>query len=180
MSASQVEMERGSFAGHETFPFRYTWLRKAVAATDGDGRVFRRDDAMVVFGVGKNMVRSIRHWGLACGVLEEDPEVRDNRGRVSADAWYWRQALSFSARIRASSSARGGGGPSNHRGRPAGGHSLHVRLQLAGAQPAGSDSANGQLCPGIGFQNGNRILERRITDSADASFLSTSILGDTE
>ena len=28
---------------------------------------------MVRLGVGKNMVRSIRHWGFVCGVLEESP-----------------------------------------------------------------------------------------------------------
>ena len=36
------------------------------------GDAFKREDAMVEFGVGKNMVRSIRLWGLATGVLEED------------------------------------------------------------------------------------------------------------
>jgi hypothetical protein len=76
-------IERGSFAGHETFPLRYTWLRKAVqhVARDG-GRIFQEDDAMVRLGVGKNMVRAIRHWGLACGVLEEDDTIANNRGRV--------------------------------------------------------------------------------------------------
>lgn len=75
-------IERGSFAGHETFPLRYTWLRKAVQYVERDGRGFSEDDAMVRLGVGKNMVRSIRHWGLVCGVLEEDPEIQNNRGRV--------------------------------------------------------------------------------------------------
>jgi hypothetical protein len=47
-----------------------------------DPQVFLREDAMVRLGVGKNMVRAIRHWGLACGVLEEDDEVPNNRGRA--------------------------------------------------------------------------------------------------
>jgi hypothetical protein len=75
-------VERGSFAGHETFPLRYAWLRKAVQQVENDPRVFQDDDAMVRLGVGKNMVRAIRHWGLVCGVLEESPGVADNRGRV--------------------------------------------------------------------------------------------------
>ena len=29
------------------------------------------EDAIVRFGVGKNMVTSIRHWALACDVIEE-------------------------------------------------------------------------------------------------------------
>jgi hypothetical protein len=62
-----------SFSGHETFPFRYPWLKKGHDAVLEDGNVFLRDDAITTLGVGKNMVRSIRHWSLAAGVLEEDP-----------------------------------------------------------------------------------------------------------
>jgi hypothetical protein len=75
-------IERGSFAGHETFPLRYTWLRKAVQHVEKDPRIFQNEDAMVQLGVGKNMVRSIRHWGFVCGVLEESPGLQNNRGRV--------------------------------------------------------------------------------------------------
>jgi hypothetical protein len=70
------------FAGHETFTLRYGWLKKAVDATSDDPLIFTRDDALVSLGVGKNMVRSIRHWGLATGVLEEDIEQPNNRGRA--------------------------------------------------------------------------------------------------
>lgn len=72
---------RTSFAGHETFPFRYTWLKKGVDAVGKDAEVFGREDGMVRFGVGKNMVAAIRHWGLAIGTLEEDPGIPNNRGR---------------------------------------------------------------------------------------------------
>ncbi|MBE7483614.1 MAG: DUF4007 family protein [Polyangiaceae bacterium] len=73
--------EQTSFAGHETFPFRYTWLSKAYDGVFSDPSVFGSDDAMVQFGVGKNMVRSMRHWALSCGIVEEDPDVPNNRGR---------------------------------------------------------------------------------------------------
>jgi hypothetical protein len=82
ITATLATIERVSFAGHETFPLRYTWLRKAVQHVERDGRIFNDDNAMVHLGVGKNMVRSIRHWALICGVLEEDPESTNNRGRV--------------------------------------------------------------------------------------------------
>lgn len=36
---------------------------------------------MVTLGVGKNMVRSIRHWCLATQTIEEDPAIKNNRGR---------------------------------------------------------------------------------------------------
>lgn len=65
--------ERMSFSGHETFPFRYTWIKKAVDAVARDGCAFQADDAAVRLGVGKNMVASIRHWGVVTGMLEEGP-----------------------------------------------------------------------------------------------------------
>jgi hypothetical protein len=72
-----------SFSGHETFVFRYTWLKKAVDAVRLDPRVFGQDNAIVTLGVGKNMVRSIRHWGLATGILVEEPKSRGTVMEVS-------------------------------------------------------------------------------------------------
>jgi hypothetical protein len=62
-----------AFSGHETFPFRYPWLKKGLDAVAEDGSAFLRDDAGARLGVGKNMVRSIRHWCLAAGVIEGEP-----------------------------------------------------------------------------------------------------------
>ncbi len=75
-----MEITSASFAGHESFPFRNTWLTKGVTHCAGDSGLFGRDEAMVVLGVGRNMVQSIRHWCLATRVLEEDPKVKNNRG----------------------------------------------------------------------------------------------------
>src|SRR5579863_1049083 len=75
-------LQHSAFGGHETFPLRYTWLHKAVREVDADPEVFTRDDALVRFGVGKNMVRAIRHWATVCGILEDDPVVPRSRGRV--------------------------------------------------------------------------------------------------
>src|SRR5690348_13757614 len=66
-----ASMVQHSFSGHETFPFRYPWLKKGFDAALDDGQVFLRNDATTTLGVGKNMVRSIRHWCLAAGVLAE-------------------------------------------------------------------------------------------------------------
>jgi hypothetical protein len=64
-----------AFSGHETFPFRYPWLKKGFDAVEGgSGSVFSDDAATTILGVGKNMVRSIRHWCLAAGVVEDDPQ----------------------------------------------------------------------------------------------------------
>ena len=44
------------FSGHETFPFRYPWLKKGFDAACADPAVFNRDDAPATLGFGKNMV----------------------------------------------------------------------------------------------------------------------------
>lgn len=69
------------FARHETFHPRYGWFRKAYVAAMRDPHVFASEDAPVRLGVGKNMVRSIRFWGLAAKVVTEapDPEAASNR-----------------------------------------------------------------------------------------------------
>lgn len=59
-----------SFSGHETFPLRLNWLKKAVDAVNKEDTIFYSDTAIVEFGVGRNMVRSIRHWALATGVIK--------------------------------------------------------------------------------------------------------------
>jgi hypothetical protein len=58
-------------SGHESFPCRYTWLPKAVRGLRENPRLFAGGDdgAMVPLGVGKNMVRSVRFWSQAAGVV---------------------------------------------------------------------------------------------------------------
>lgn len=59
------------FSGHETFVCRYAWLPKAVNSVAKNPKTFSDEDgAMVTLGVGKNMVRSIRFWAEAAGVIE--------------------------------------------------------------------------------------------------------------
>ena len=72
---------RAQFSGHETFPLRHLWLKKAydqvAAAKNGIApkSLFTDAEAIVTFGVGKNMVSAIRHWSLTCGILKEDGDV---------------------------------------------------------------------------------------------------------
>lgn len=60
-----------TFSGHETFTFRYGWLKKGVDGVHTDPLIFTRDDATTRLGVGKNMVKSVRHWCLKLGLIEE-------------------------------------------------------------------------------------------------------------
>ena len=71
--------QRPQFSGHETFPLRQLWLRKAYDAVayyrklgiPAPKTVFSEDGAIARFGVGKNMVSSIRFWASACRIIEE-------------------------------------------------------------------------------------------------------------
>ncbi|MBK7677593.1 MAG: DUF4007 family protein [Candidatus Accumulibacter sp.] len=64
------------FSGHETFPLRQMWLKKAFDCAHSDWTIpkstFSNADAIALFGVGKNMVASIKHWALACEVMREE------------------------------------------------------------------------------------------------------------
>lgn len=68
------------FSGHETFPLRYGWLSKVCEAIltyspaegeDDNRAIFSSDAAIARFGVGKNMVSSMRHWSKATGIVDE-------------------------------------------------------------------------------------------------------------
>lgn len=69
---------RPQFSGHETFPLRYGWLKKAVDRVieieqlDQNRAHCWGPEAIAALGVGKNMVASIRHWAIATGVIVED------------------------------------------------------------------------------------------------------------
>jgi hypothetical protein len=72
---------RPLFSGHQTFPLRYGWLKKAYDAVDacrdkrGNKKLFLNDEAIAQFGVGKNMVASMRHWATCCAIIAEDEET---------------------------------------------------------------------------------------------------------
>ena len=72
----QTRGATGAFARHETFHPRYGWIKKGYDAAVRDPQVFLEDDAPVVLGVGKNMVRAIRYWCHATKVLQEVPGAR--------------------------------------------------------------------------------------------------------
>lgn len=65
------------FSGHETFPLRYGWLKKAydrVAKTQQDAHnrpACWGESAIARLGVGKNMVASMRHWAKSTRIIEE-------------------------------------------------------------------------------------------------------------
>ena len=65
------------FSGHETFTCRYAWLPKAYRGLSDNPALFSDDnEAMVELGLGKNMVRSLRFWVEATGMVEVDKSRR--------------------------------------------------------------------------------------------------------
>lgn len=78
---------KASFSGHETFPFRYAWLKKGVDAVTYKPNFFGDEEAaMVELGVGKNMVRSIKHWCLATAMIEEAKRTKEKRSGYQVSA----------------------------------------------------------------------------------------------
>lgn len=69
-------LTKPSFSGHQTFPFRYTWLKKGVDAVAENPTIFSSENASVTLGVGKNMVSSIRHWCQVSELIKADPHQR--------------------------------------------------------------------------------------------------------
>ncbi|WP_157953537.1 MULTISPECIES: DUF4007 family protein [Ignatzschineria] len=89
----QQDVKRPIFSGHETFPMRYGWLKKSFdALKNAEERgenakdVFSANEAIAQFGVGKNMVGSMRHWCNVSGLVDDNvltdfaKEIFDDNG----------------------------------------------------------------------------------------------------
>ena len=92
MARNKLDQENytPSFAGHETFPLKYGWLKKVYDAIDNFDSseevidptlIFKSDEAIATFGVGKNMVISMRHWAISTGIIHESKI--DGKSRIS-------------------------------------------------------------------------------------------------
>jgi hypothetical protein len=78
----QAKIAQPRFTGHETFVCRYAWLPKVVCEIETNPALFEDEDAaMVILGIGKNMVRSARFWAEAAQVIED----REGKGHQVTD-----------------------------------------------------------------------------------------------
>ena len=76
-SLLDVEGFHPQFAGHATFPLRHGWLKRAFdAVAQGNTSPFHAEDAIASFGVGKNMVDSIRHWALSSNIISPEGPIK--------------------------------------------------------------------------------------------------------
>lgn len=61
------------FSGHESFVIRYGWLPKLHDAVTEQPELFSSDErAILALGLGRNMVKSIRFWGDALGLIRAE------------------------------------------------------------------------------------------------------------
>ncbi len=81
-------MKKPAFSGHETFPMRYGWVTKMMDFFNPEqtketllekSQNFSRNqtgekaaDLVATFGVGKNMVQSMKFWGNRSGIIKTD------------------------------------------------------------------------------------------------------------
>ena len=69
--------------GHEKFPLCEGWMTKGItAAKENNPHIFLEDRGPDILGVGSNMVKSIRYWMQACGMLKKE----GNREELSSIA----------------------------------------------------------------------------------------------
>ncbi len=58
--------------GHEKFVLREGWLNKGITKVAESPTVFMGKDGPDIFGIGNNMVKSLRYWLKAFGLIEEN------------------------------------------------------------------------------------------------------------
>jgi hypothetical protein len=68
MAMSKVKMK---LQGHEKFALREGWINKGLIAVEEMTDAFVRKDAPDVFGLGNNMVKSLRYWMRALGLTND-------------------------------------------------------------------------------------------------------------
>lgn len=58
--------------GHEKFHLREGWITKGLYGVSNNPKVFTGNEGTDQLGVGTNMVKSIKYWMLAMGLIGED------------------------------------------------------------------------------------------------------------
>lgn len=66
-----VKKVKFKLQGHEKFALREGWVNKALIIIPDAPEVFLRKDATDMFGIGSNMVKSLRYWMRAFGLTIE-------------------------------------------------------------------------------------------------------------
>ena len=79
MAAEKIKMK---LQGHEKFSLREGWLTKGLMLVSEDKDVFLDKNATDYFGMGSNMVKSLRYWMRAFGLMEEKKSCLTEFGKL--------------------------------------------------------------------------------------------------
>ena len=66
-----IEKKKIRLQGHEKFALREGWLNKGLIMVKKNPNVFQGKDGPDIFGMGQNMVKSLRYWLKAFGLVRE-------------------------------------------------------------------------------------------------------------
>lgn len=69
MAGNKIKLK---LQGHEKFSLREGWINKALMIIPDMPDVFLKKDATDIFGIGSNMVKSLRYWMRAFGLTIEN------------------------------------------------------------------------------------------------------------
>ena len=70
--------------GHEKFALREGWINKALMILPDNADAFTRKDATDLFGIGSNMVKSLRYWMKAFGLTNGSGTELSEIGKLIA------------------------------------------------------------------------------------------------
>lgn len=71
--------------GHEKFALREGWINKALMILPNNADAFTRKDATDLFGIGSNMVKSLRYWMKAFGLTNTSGTELSEIGQLIAE-----------------------------------------------------------------------------------------------
>lgn len=71
--ANNTQERKIRLQGHEKFALRDGWLNKGIIMVDRDSAAFQGKNGPDIFGIGNNMVKSLRYWLRAFGLIVESP-----------------------------------------------------------------------------------------------------------
>lgn len=70
--------------GHEKFALRDGWINKALKIVPDNSDAFTRKDATDMFGIGSNMVKSLRYWMKVLGLTNTSGSELSDIGKIIA------------------------------------------------------------------------------------------------
>ena len=81
MAGNKVKLR---LQGHEKFALREGWINKGLTIVPDIPGAFTRKDSPDIFGIGSNMVKSLRYWMKALGLIKTNSSELSELGKIIA------------------------------------------------------------------------------------------------